>query len=100
MSAEQGLRHPFKLREMICQDADGRQVLVRVDDDEKLVLARLLTREGADFPVKDGEKISIAISVRIKNEKTDGPRAEYAVNATYCLCGPIMVNGKPYYWPC
>jgi hypothetical protein len=83
----------FELREMLCQDADGRQFVMRVNEHGEVVFARVFDQRGEEVPLKDDDKISLSVAIRNPKKKKD------VLAARVCMC-PYQVGGVTYYFPC
>lgn len=93
MSAEHATTHAFKLRELQCHDDDGKQFILRVDDDGNVVLTGVFDRQGREVKLGDGYKLELSLRIAIPHTDT----VFLAANVCWKM---IVVGGVPKWVPC
>jgi hypothetical protein len=91
MAPDEQMPYTFRLREMQCQDDEGRQFVLRVDDAGNVVCTALFDRRGEEVKL---ENVKLGLSIAIRKREKD------VLLTRLCMCGPYLVNGKWIYVPC
>jgi hypothetical protein len=83
----------LKLRAIECQDARGRHLVVRVDDQGNVAHAALFDEQGKEVVLGEEDRLDLTITIRNSSKKKN------VLATRLCMC-PYQVNGKTYYFPC